>query len=254
MIRLTRPATFALALTLALSACGPGGAPHPETPASAPVKRGPIDQAIDLLDAGKEKDATRLLTRLLRKNPNDERAMLLRNSIEQDPTAMLDGENYPYVVRQGETLKSIAETYLGSALKFYALARYNHITVPSAVTAGQLLRVPSPLLKPKPVIEPLPEEPKEPPKPVAKTKKKSAQPPAATPGAPAAPAPVQPPADNPALAGRMRSAGLAALASGNVDRAVALLQKAAALDPTNPLIQRDLGRAERIQGTVHARH
>ena len=40
---------------------------------------------------------------------------------------------------------------------------------------------------------------------------------------------------------------------GQIDRAVGLLGQAAALDPDNPLIRRDLDRATRIRSTVHAR-
>jgi Flp pilus assembly protein TadD len=61
------------------------------------------------------------------------------------------------------------------------------------------------------------------------------------------------PLANPAVARQLRAAGLAALNQGNIDRAVALLRRAATLDPGNPLIARDLGRAERIAATVRAR-
>ncbi|MBV9842510.1 MAG: LysM peptidoglycan-binding domain-containing protein [Sphingomonadaceae bacterium] len=254
MIRSRLLLSAACGLALALAACGPSVAPHPETPAAKPAKRGPIDQAIAALQDGKEKDAARELARILKKNPNDGEALLLRNSIERDPAALLPGESYPYVVRSGDTMMSIAERYLGSALKFYALARYNHIAVPSSLVAGQLLRVPSAALRPKPVVvAPPPEKAEEAPKPEPKSKKKAtpAAAPAPTPGAPAAPAAA---AHNPALAARMRGAGLAALAQGNVARAVVLLSHAAALDPANPLIQRDLARAQRIQSTVQAKH
>ena len=48
-------------------------------------------------------------------------------------------------------------------------------------------------------------------------------------------------------------ARIAALNQGNVDRAVGLLRRAKQLDPANPLIARDLARAERIAATVRAR-
>jgi Flp pilus assembly protein TadD len=41
--------------------------------------------------------------------------------------------------------------------------------------------------------------------------------------------------------------------AGAIDRAVALLGRAQALDPGNPAIRSDLARARRIQGTVHSR-
>jgi Flp pilus assembly protein TadD len=61
------------------------------------------------------------------------------------------------------------------------------------------------------------------------------------------------PAGNPAAARQARAAGLAALNQGNVDRAIALLGRAAQLDPGNALIERDLARARRIAATVRAR-
>jgi Flp pilus assembly protein TadD len=67
------------------------------------------------------------------------------------------------------------------------------------------------------------------------------------------PTPPPAPAANPALAGQLRSAGLNALNQGQVARAVALLTRAAQLDPANPLIARDLARAERIARAVQAK-
>ena len=67
--------------------------------------------------------------------------------------------------------------------------------------------------------------------------------------APAAPAKA---AANPAAARAARTAGLVALNQGAVQRAVGLLRRAATLDPGNPLIARDLARAERIAATVRA--
>ena len=42
----------------------------------------------------------------------------------------------------GESLSTLAKTYLGDALKFYALARYNSISAPSRVFVGQEVRIP----------------------------------------------------------------------------------------------------------------
>ena len=42
----------------------------------------------------------------------------------------------------GESLSTLAKTYLGDALKFYALARYNSISAPSRVFVGQDVRIP----------------------------------------------------------------------------------------------------------------
>jgi len=47
--------------------------------------------------------------------------------------------------------------------------------------------------------------------------------------------------------------GLAALNAGAINRAVALLRRALALDPGNAVIRNDLNRALRIQNTVRSR-
>ncbi|HKT75132.1 MAG TPA: LysM domain-containing protein, partial [Sphingobium sp.] len=61
---------------------------------------------------------------------------------------------------------------------------------------------------------------------------------------------VKAPAADPARAARLRAAGLAALNQGQVARAVVLLHQAATLAPADPLIRRDLERAQRIRATV----
>jgi Flp pilus assembly protein TadD len=68
---------------------------------------------------------------------------------------------------------------------------------------------------------------------------------------PARPAPR---AGNPAQAARLRGQGLAAMNGGAIDRAVALLRQALALDPDNSAIRSDLNRALRVQSIVHSRH
>lgn len=57
-------------------------------------------------------------------------------------------------------------------------------------------------------------------------------------------------AANPARASQLRAQGLEQLNRGAVDRAIALLQQANQLDPSNALIKRDLERAVRIGAAV----
>jgi Flp pilus assembly protein TadD len=78
--------------------------------------------------------------------------------------------------------------------------------------------------------------------------------PAARPSRPAAPRATPPrpaaPAANPVRASQLRAQGLEQLNRGAVDRAIALLQQASQLDPSNALIKRDLDRAVRIGAAV----
>jgi hypothetical protein len=231
----------ALASLAALAACSKGPAPQPAA-AVAPLAESEIEGVQALLMQGDRKGAEKSLKPLLKREPMNPKLQLLRDSISGDPKDLLGPTNYRYTVRAGETIEQLAERLLGNRLKAYQLARYNDLANPSALTAGQILRIPGSPPRPKP--QPAPERP-------ARTA------PAVTPRPkPAAPTPAPVPAKpvaNPAAAQRARSAGLAALNRGAVKQAVGLLQRAHALDPGNAVILRDLQRAERIAATVRAR-
>jgi Flp pilus assembly protein TadD len=226
-----------LALPLALAACK-GGAPQSSGSVAAPASG--IDAAIDLLNRGDEKGALRQIKAIQKHNPNDTSASVLVESIRTDPVTLLGAKSYAYTVQPGETMLGLSQRFLGNRLKFYQLARYNHVAVPSALAAGTVLRIPGePPRPPEPTPrETAPSEPKP-----AKPKK----PAAAVPAAPKAAA------ANPAAAMKLRSAGLAALNQGKVGDAVGLLRRASALDPANPLIARDLARAQRIAQAVQSK-
>ncbi|MDV3455497.1 LysM domain-containing protein [Sphingomonas sp. HF-S4] len=229
----------ALASLAALAACSKGSAPRPVA-LSAPVGEADIGGVQALLMQGDRKGAEKQLKPLLKREPMNPRLLLLRTSIEGDAKELLGPTNYPYTVRAGETIEALADRLLGNRLKAYQLARYNDIANPATLTAGTVLRIPGTPPRPKPA--PTPDRPRAAPAPVRPK-----------PAAPApAPAPAKP-AANPAAAQRARSAGLAALNRGAVQQAVSLLQRAAALDPGNAVIQRDLQRAQRIAATVRAR-
>ena len=235
-----------IAAALALAACshGSGEAPQPVSAAPAPVS---TDSVIALLNQGDEAAASKQLKAILKRDPADPSARVLEESIDKDPVELLGPKAFPYTVQPGETLIALAERFLGNKLKFYQLARYNGVKVPSSLAAGSVLRIPGTPPRPAAPVHVAPRPEPAAPRPVrARPTPAPAVPaPAPTPAAPAA---------NPALAGQLRGAGLAALNQGKVDRAVALLSRAAALDPGNPLIARDLSRAQRIQRTVSAHH
>lgn len=232
-------------LALALAACG-GGPRLPK--ASAPPRAevpaaNRLDTIVALLDRGEARAARKQIAEALKADPMDARLLLLRDSIERDPTELLGPKSYPYEARPGDTMGALAERLLGNRLKAYQLARYNGIENPSSLAAGTVLRIPGTPPRPAPAVR------REPP----------ATPRAATPSAPrakpAAPpvAPAARPAANPAAAAQARRAGLAALNRGNAAQAAMLLRRAAALAPNDPAIARDRDRAERIARTVRAR-
>ncbi|MDO7842511.1 LysM peptidoglycan-binding domain-containing protein [Sphingomonas immobilis] len=224
---------------LAVAACN-SGTPRPSVTPPPPAARGAagVDAIADLLDAGNERAAKKEIKALLKREPMNASALLLKSSIDGDPKEQLGPNSYPYTVRPGDSIAGIARRLLGNRLKAYQLTRYNGLKAPVALQPGQTLRIPgTPPAPPAPVRKP---EPDRVPPPAVAPKPKSV-----------APKPVAP-AANPAAARAARTAGLAALNQGQVTRAVALLRRAAALDPANPVIAKDLARAQRIAATVKA--
>jgi LysM repeat protein len=59
-------------------------------------------------------------------------------SPETPPTATLDAADY-HIVQQGETLSSIAQKRLGSALMASEIARLNGLADPDKIEVGQVL-------------------------------------------------------------------------------------------------------------------
>jgi LysM repeat protein len=232
---------MALAL-LGLAACSSGPKAPPSTAsAAAPTAAAEVDAILALLDAGDAKAAKKRIAAGLKRDPMNPSLLVLRDSIERDPKELLGPASWPYTVRAGDTMTELATRFLGNRLKAYQLARYNDVERPAGIAAGQVLRIPgnAPRIETPRRDEPVKGPPRAkptPPKPmVAK---------------PAAPAPR---ATNPAAARQARAAGLAALNQGKVAVAVSQLRRAATLDPGNPVIARDLARAQRIAATVRAR-
>ncbi len=198
-----------------------------------------MDAAVELLNQGDEKGAQKQLKPLLKANPNDPQANVLLESIKRDPVELLGDRSFAYTVQPGDTMISLSQRFLGNRLKFYQLARYNHIGRPAALSAGTVLRIPGEAPRPAP-----------PPKPVSIGEDKA---PTRSKPRPQPHTPAKASAANPAAALKLRGLGLVALNQGRVTDAVVLLGRASTLDPSNPLIARDLARAKRIAQTVGKR-
>lgn len=230
----------AAVLLLAFSACSHG----PKTPLAASAGQAmtgsEVDAIVQLLNRGERDDAKKRVRAGLKRDPGNAPLRVLRDSIERDAKELLGPQSFPYTVRAGDTMIGLAERFLGNRLKAYQLARYNGIDVPQSLAAGQELRIPG-----------------EPPRVELPRKALTAPLPAPARTAAPRPKPVSPktaaPIVDPVAAQRLRAAGLAALNAGAPGRAVLALRRAAALDPSNPPIARDLARAERIAATVRAR-
>ena len=235
------PRLAALSLVVAVAACSGGGKPVAALPAPPQTATADSDvQAIiALLDVGDTRNAQRRIANALKRDPMNASVQVLRDSIAQDPTQLLGPVSHPYTTKTGDTMNGLAERFLGTRLKGYQLARYNGIAVPAALEAGRTLRIPGEAPRVEPVYRSEPRVP-------------AGAAPRAKPAA-AKPAIAVKPAANPAAARQARAAGLAALNQGDVVRATNLLRRASLLDPGNPTIGRDLGRAQRIAATVKAR-
>ena len=180
---------------------GPGSAARPPAPVAAPVVAPPpapspvveappapapptgspqkyVASALELLELGKEDEASAELQRALTLDPGHRLALNLVRQITADPVSVLGRESYMYRVQPGETLSRIAQRFMGDVHLFYILARYNDIKVPKLLSGGQLVRIPGKAPPAAPVA--------------------SAPPPAA----PAAPAPVAQRASSPSDAAR----------------------------------------------------
>lgn len=243
---LRRPQAAGLSLmVLALSACG-GGARPVATPPRATAGDGDAGAALDRLLQGDEGAARKQLKAILKRDPNNASAQMVLASMKGDAREQLGPHNYPYTVRAGDTIDGIAQRLLGNRLKAYQLLRYNDLSAPAQLAVGQVLRIPGEQRRAEPPRAPAPSSAPSP------APSRATQP---APVAPPKPAPAARPAPaaNPAAARQARAAGLAALNQGKVAQAVAQLRRAAALDPGNPLIARDLARAQRIAATVRTK-
>jgi hypothetical protein len=238
-----RPAgllTIACALFLAACSHGPTAKVQPVR-MSPQMVAGEVDMVAALLDNGETEAARTRVDAALLHDPQNPLLLMLRDSMILDPQELLGPRSYAYTVREGETMSVLAQRFLGNRLKAYQLARYNNIARPADLGEGHVLQIPGEAARAEPArrADAAP----------ARSTDASARP--ATPSAAATAS--RAPAANPAAAQQARAAGLAALNSGDVSRAVGLLRRAAALEPSNKVIAGDLVRAERIAATVRAR-
>jgi len=223
----------------------PAPTPPPVTPARPTPTPGLSPQqrttlGFQLLQQGRTAEARVELGQALADRPNDRVATTLVRSIDTDPRVLLGADSFAYSVRAGDTLFSLARTFLKDGMNFYALARYNGLTLPSELGPGQTLLIPGRPRAPDRAPPPPRRQPS-----AAEAPSNSTAPtaPVATPAQPVRREEAQ----------RLRAQGLAQMSAGSIDRAVTLLSQAASLDPESRAIAGDLARARRIQATVRSR-
>jgi tetratricopeptide (TPR) repeat protein len=131
-----------------------------------------ISIAVEYLEAGQEELAEAELKKVLQSDANQRLANSLMRQIKDDPFSILGRESFAYRVQPGESLSGIAKRFINNdPYSFYALARYNKISVPKSLAGGQVIRVPgrgpalpapapaNPPPAPPPVVTPPPPPP-----------------------------------------------------------------------------------------------
>ena len=154
------PVGVVLGLMLGISGCAqnpekPESAPTPtESSSSTPEAVAPVPEApaplmslkeiIALVENGKDDTARAALKTYLKKDPKNPQAISLQRQLTTEPRQLLGGApTVKYTIQNGDTLGGLAQKYLGSSLKFVALARYNHIQRSRDVRVGQVIEVPA---------------------------------------------------------------------------------------------------------------
>tara|TARA_R110002153_G_scaffold124543_3_gene270913 strand:+ start:9934 stop:11115 length:1182 start_codon:yes stop_codon:yes gene_type:complete len=101
-----------------------------------------FSKALEKLENGEEGQALAELNAYLISVPNSNSARNLIAQILTESSQYFPAENFIVNLKSGASLSTLAKKYLGSALKFYALAKYNNIANPSRVNIGQEIKIP----------------------------------------------------------------------------------------------------------------
>jgi len=95
-----------------------------------------------MLEDGDEVTARAELVAYVRASDNSLTGRSLLKQIDTPPEEFFPAEFREVILRKDQSLSNIAKTYLGSALQFHALAKYNGIKQPGRMFPGQIVKVP----------------------------------------------------------------------------------------------------------------
>jgi LysM repeat protein len=109
--------------------------------AKAQAQKLAID-AVTQLQNGDEASAQRMLEQALALDSTNDLAKKLMEQIKADPQKELGAVFFRYTVQRDDSLSKIAQQYLGDRFRFHILAKYNDISNPSKLAAGQVIKVP----------------------------------------------------------------------------------------------------------------
>jgi tetratricopeptide (TPR) repeat protein len=129
-------------------------------------------EAVDQLQNGDEVAARATLERALALDASNDLAKKLLDQVRADAQKELGTVFFRYTVQKDDTLSKLAQQYLGDRYRFYVLAKYNDISNPSRLAAGQVIRLPGrgplPAAPPPAAAEPAPKVAEPEPKPPAR--------------------------------------------------------------------------------------
>jgi LysM repeat protein len=94
------------------------------------------------LQNGDETNARTALEKAVVLDPSNDLAKKLLDQIKADAQAELGSTFFRYTVQRDDSLSKLAQTYLGDRFRFYILAKYNEISNPSRLSAGQVIKIP----------------------------------------------------------------------------------------------------------------
>jgi tetratricopeptide (TPR) repeat protein len=101
-----------------------------------------LTKAINKLEDGESEIALLELKEYSEIVPNSSIAANLIKQITMDSKDYYPADFFTVQLSSGQSLSTLAKQYLGSALEFYALAKYNDISNPSLVNIGTDIKVP----------------------------------------------------------------------------------------------------------------
>jgi tetratricopeptide (TPR) repeat protein len=162
----------------------------------------------------------------------------MSEQVNADAQKELGAQFFRYTVQRDDSLSKLAQQYLGDRFRFYILAKYNDITNPSRLAAGEVIKIPGrQQAAPPPSAAPA--------KPPAAPAEAAEPAPAPAP-APAVAAPAPPPMSPVAT---LLQKGRQLEASGDLPGAYGAFSEAVALAPGNrdAVLQRDAARAALIR-------
>ena len=138
----------------------PEPVPAPDPAVARPQAQKLALESVDQLQNGDEYAARATLERAAQLDPGNDLARKLSDQIRADAQRELGPVYFRYTVQKDDTLSKLAQQFMGDRFRFYILAKYNDITNPSRLAAGQVIRVPGrappPAAAATPPVDPAP--------------------------------------------------------------------------------------------------